>query len=247
MAYKCFFMSDETYSASDVNQMFARLTSRGVSLFDVSGNGTLIDINTAVSNFAGAGVELYNPDACKVVRVSDTQIKIMPGTAIMNDGSMIVFDEDGYTFEAVFRTCVVLRRNMATNTIDVLSVGEDEVQADDVCLANIDNNTVRITDTRSFSTTKLAPSTANILVSKTISIPSIFGGYSYSYDMGWGGFQWIKCPQDDETVIYDLSEGDAIIKSGSLAWYVSKNVNNLVFTAPSTTDLPSKTVTIEVR
>lgn len=247
MAYKCFFMSDETYSASDVNQMFARLTSQGVSLFDVSGDGTLIDINTAVSSFAGAGVELYNPDACKVVKVSDTGIKIMPGTAIMNDGSMIVFDEDGYTFTSVLHTCVVLRRNMATNTIDVLSVGEDEVQEDDICLADIGNNNNRITDKRSFSTTKLAPSTANILISKTISIPSIFGGYSYSYDMGWGGFQWIKCPRDDETVIYDLSEGDAIIKSGSLAWYVSKNVNNLVFTAPSTTDLPSKTVTIEVR
>lgn len=235
MAYKCFFMSNKTYSASDVNQMFARLTSQGVSLFDVSGNGTLIDINTAVSNFTGAGVELYNPDACKVVSEGEGY-KVSPGCLWLPDGMCVEIDSDGYdlTVENGKTQYIYVESQPVTNSAAVV-VSDTEGGADSVPLAEISADG-EIADTRTFAKTKLAPATANISVEKTISITLTGSAPSQYEEIGFSGFSFLFyfSPVSKRDKITDLSDGEShTIALSSISGRnisVQKQGSGLVFT-----------------
>lgn len=162
MGYVCKFLDNESYSAQDVNDAFARLTTEGVSLFTDSGN-TLEDLNTAISELTDAGVDSFNADACRVTRAEGTY-KLMPGTAFMPDGSMIIIDGDGEELEipGSKMSYICFYRNSAKNTIEI-SVSSDDVlysRANSVPLAVIGANG-EITDTRIFAKSKLAPCSGN--------------------------------------------------------------------------------------
>ncbi len=174
MGYTKKFMSGETYSAQDVNSVFSALTTQGVSLFNYSsGDSPLVDLNEAISNFTGPGLEFYNKNSCKVTYDDGTGIfKISNGNAWFVDGSFITVDSSGID---ITDRITEIRKNSA-NDIYVyffrdVSINDILVMADtstteyqnvnSVALARISNDN-SIYDLRKFSKSKVAPCTSNI-------------------------------------------------------------------------------------
>lgn len=162
MGYTIKFMHGETYSAEDVNNVFSKLTTQGVSLFNDSGS-TLSDLNTATASLVSSGIE-DAPTALKLIKENDTY-KIMPGTAFMHDGSTITVDSDGYLLEgfSVGENYVYIRRREAFNDI-VFVVSSETWTENDVPIAIVTiytNGSYTITDKREFSSAKVKVPTAN--------------------------------------------------------------------------------------
>lgn len=174
------FMDNEVYSADDVSNVFKKLTTQGVSLFQYNeGDSAIESINNAVSELTSPGVELYNVNACKVVYDSESErFSILPGTAFMTDGTTITIDTDDYDISerikeirktSVDDIWVCFYRNTFNNSIDILVETEDENFNSEysVKLGRISaDNTVY--DKREFAKTKLAPCSANVIQEMTL-------------------------------------------------------------------------------
>ena len=168
-------MDNQTYGADDLNFMLSRLTTQGVSLFRYSdGDNPLLSLNDAVSSFTEPGVDFFNIDACKVVHDNTLDsFKISNGTAFMYDGSFISFEDNGYDLtpqvlalrkESDDTIWVYLYRDIPQNNINVI-LTTDDAQIDEeksVILASINKNN-EVFDLRTFSKTKIAPSSSNIV------------------------------------------------------------------------------------
>ncbi len=185
------FMDDEKYSAEDVNKIFSRLTTEGVSLFNTSGGNPLSELNRAVSTFADSGVEMYDNNSCMVVYDEEVQsFSISCGTAFMYDGSTVSIEaeplditdkitelrksDEGDIYVGFFR-------NIEQNRIDVFADTDfEKISAGQgyIILAKIlsDNS---ITDLRKIASTKLAPCSANVIEERPISFPEQM---KYNYD-----------------------------------------------------------------
>ncbi len=194
MAYRCSFLDNEVYSAGDVNDVFACLTSGGVTFYDTE--NTLSDLNDALAQTVSEGV-LADGTSCKVV--SDGEgYKISPGACFMKDGSVIIFDEDGESISITegVRNYVYIERNTSTNSIDVkaspISGGEDSVP-----LAEIDEEG-NIYDKRKYALSKVMLGVGNTLKnieleftdcprerSETLTVD--IGSGDFSYIIVWGG------------------------------------------------------------
>ena len=137
MAYKCSFLDNQTYIAQDVNDIFARITSGGVIFTDTG--YTLGDLNAVQSGVTSGGVT-RDTNSCKVVKNGNTY-KISKGACFMNDGSAIIFDEDGQEIEITpnMENYVYLKRNVMANTINVV-VSDAEGDEDTIPLAKIAEN-----------------------------------------------------------------------------------------------------------
>lgn len=151
MAYKCSFLDNETYVAQDVNDIFARITSGGVVFTDTG--YTFGDLNGAQSEVTGSGVT-RDTNSCKVVKNGDTY-KISKGACFMNDGSAIIFDEEGQEIEITPNVVnyVYLMRNVVANTIDIV-VSEIAGDEDSIPLAEIGEKG-EIFDRRKYSRAKV--------------------------------------------------------------------------------------------
>ena len=197
MAYKCSFLDNETYIAQDVNDIFARLTSGGVIFTDTG--YTLGDLNAAQSGVTGNGVT-RDINSCKVVKNYNNIYKISKGACFMNDGSAIIFDEDGQEIEITpnIVNYVYLKRNVNANTIDIV-VSDTEGDEDTIPLAKIAENGT-IIDRRKYARAKVDLAT---------------GGSIRNFTANFG-----KCEQStSETITVDMGDGDfsyAVIWDGNM-------------------------------
>lgn len=204
MGYECNFLSNKIYTAEDVNKAFSRLTTQGVSLFADTGQ-PLVDLNAAVANLATGGVELYNMNACKVVKTGTGAYKVLPGTAFMPQGQAITVDADGYGFTADVGTVynVVMFAEANAGAIEARTGAPP---ANGILIAVIAADGT-VSDLRTFAKAKVAPATNNISQSITESIHFTPDGTEYDFDVGWGGFQYALCQENLGFV--QLEEGAA--------------------------------------
>lgn len=189
MAYKCSFLDSETYSAQDVNDIFARITSGGV-IFNDTGY-TIGDLNYTQSNVVTGGIT-RDTNSCKVVK-NGTTYKISKGVCFMNDGTMINFDEDGYEIEITpkIKNYVYLRRNVVANTIDII-VSETQGDADSIPLAEIDEKG-NVYDRRKYAMAKVDLATSQKFKNFTVNIPKSSNPTTgtVTADLGEGAFSYI--------------------------------------------------------
>ena len=132
MGYKYSFMDNATYTAQDINERFSCFLTEGVALSDT---GNLLDnLNGMTKNITSQGVAY---DSCKVV-CQDGVYKISKGSCFMQDGSAIIFDNEGFVLEVApyVHQYVYLVRNEPENKIDVV-VSTEAVPEDGVLLAEI--------------------------------------------------------------------------------------------------------------
>lgn len=209
MAYRCSFLDNEVYSAGDVNDVFACLTSGGVTFCDTE--NTLSDLNAALAEAVGAGV-LADGASCKVIRDGDGY-KISAGACFMNDGSVIIFDEDGQSIEVFedIKNYVYLERNEVANSIDIkvsaLPGGEGSIP-----LAEIDE-AGEIYDRRKYAHSKVMLGAANTLknidlefldcpwdTTETVTID--IGNGNFSYIIIWGGTYLSQSGKKENRVPY---------------------------------------------
>lgn len=194
------FMDNAVYGADDINAAFARLTTKGVSLYkDNSGSVTVAqELNHAFANYASRGVEIYNPTACMVIKKSDGSFAVKPGTAIMGNGSMVtVTEEEVLSVSASGTHYIYFDVNTAFNRIDLVCSEKPPSGSDFVMLASVESG--KVVDRREFAKTKLAPSLANLYISKSVSIytsthhsDSTMGTEVARVDAGWTGWQYAK-------------------------------------------------------
>lgn len=189
MAYRCSFLDNEVYSASDVNNVFACLTSGGVTFSD-SGNA-LSDLNSAANQTVSAGVTA-DGTSCKVVKDGDGY-KISTGACFMNDGSVIIFDEDGQDIDVTpeILNYVYINRNSATNSIDIM-VTPYQGGSDSVPLAQIDESG-NITDKRQYAMSKVMLGVGNTLKNFRLEFTdcTFDGSETMTLDIGDGSFSYI--------------------------------------------------------
>lgn len=176
-------MDNEVYGADDINFVMSRLTTSGVQLFN-GGENTLEGLNGAVGDYTGAGIEMYDTDACKVVYDNmEETFSILPGSAFMHDGSMIaICDEAEDITDAVKEIrktsmgdiYVFFKREEGKNTIDIVVTEDDTFweSASSVPLAVIRGNS-DITDKRKIAKTKVGSCSANITKDITVTIPRL--------------------------------------------------------------------------
>ncbi len=184
------FMDDSVYGADDINYAFSKLTTEGVSLFKYDkGNNPLTSLNDAVKGFIEPGVEIYNPDACKVNYDSENnKYTIGVGSAFMIDGSSVSIDTEPYDISdkvAEIRKSgnadiwVCFYRNIPMNRIEILA--EDNYKNFNsqysVPLAKISSNNT-VVDMRTFAKTKMAPCSANVIQTGAIENVELIAGQS---------------------------------------------------------------------
>lgn len=175
MSIKCSFMDNQVYGADDINLIFSKLTTQGVSLFAYEdGDNPLLSLNQAVSSFVNPGIEMYNGDSCRVIYDDENNaFKIMCGSAFMYDGSSIAINSEPYDITNLVselrETCsgdiyVFFKRNTTQNTIDILVSDSEEDATGELCvpLARINSNNA-VADLRKIAVSKIAPCTGNII------------------------------------------------------------------------------------
>ena len=231
MAYKCLFMDNDIYTAQDVNDAISNIVSGGVSGYPF-GNSAIADLNTAIAELANDGVDYRGTD-CLVVKVGG-RYKILKGACIMNDGSQIIFDVDGYeiSHEAGVNQYVYLERDVLHNTINVV-VSQTSGGQDTVPLAEIDANG-DIWDRRRFASAKvsLLAQPQNISVKKRLTTAQLQA--NNVVDFGFSGWEYLICKRgelnfwarkvnDGETVVQmpnkndtsDIGFGSTAVRHGS--------------------------------
>ncbi len=194
MAYKCGFLDNDIYSAQDVNDIFARITSGGVVFTDTG--YTFGDLNSAQSSVVSSGVT-KDANSCKVVKSGSTY-KISKGACFMNDGSTIIFDEDGQEIKITsgIVNYVYLARNLAGNTIDIV-VSSKAGDEDSIPLAEI-SQSGEITDRRKYAKAKVDLATSaearnfttiyqQCATGTSETIISDLGDGAFSYLIVWSG------------------------------------------------------------
>lgn len=185
MAYKCSFLDEQVYTAQDVNDIFARMSFGGV-VFTDTGN-TLSDLNTAVEAAVTQGVT-RDTDSCKVYKENGVY-KISKGACFMNDGSSIIFDENGAELEIIpdVKNYVYLMRDFVRNTISIV-VSEEAGDEDTVPLAEIDRKG-DIRDRRKYARAKVDLGAGCALRNFTVNLWSQYAlSETATVDLGDGNF-----------------------------------------------------------
>lgn len=186
MAYKCSFLDNETYIAQDVNDIFARITSGGVVFTDTG--YTFGDLNSAQSETVTGGVT-RDTNSCRVVKSSNTY-KISKGACFMNDGSAIIFDDDGQEIEITdgVMNYVYLMRNSVANSIDIV-VSKFAGDENAIPLAEIDDNG-NIFDRRKYAKAKVDLATGSNVRNFTVNFTNCLSNASetVTVDVGDGAF-----------------------------------------------------------
>ncbi len=103
MGYTYSFMNNAQYGASDINSVLASLVTGGIADPFTDGvpyNAT--KLNEIISAVSSAGIVPETDTSCKcVIDTENSTVSIMKGMAFFNDGSRIVFDEEGETLEYI--------------------------------------------------------------------------------------------------------------------------------------------------
>ena len=202
MSYKFSFADNEVYSATDVNNITKRLVTSGVA--DSFSDGAAYNVsqfNELGKLLYTAGVVSENCNTLKVVKISDTEILINPGTAFFNDGAVIEIEAGGEVMPFVLgsKNYVYLRNMLLDENRCYPCVSVNEPTGDFVLLAEIDENG-KITDRRTYAMGKVpgyqsvAGSVMRIQdyieVTKESGISSYFSG-SKTFHIGNNNFEYI--------------------------------------------------------
>lgn len=249
--YTAFFTNNKTYGADDINTVMSRLTTQGVSLYNDTG-APLMDLDTAMSNLVSNGADMYDANSCKVVALGNGKFKISKGTYWMPSGACVVFDSDGYTFEADYTTaagtkgtvCYVYLKQggesaSVSNEVNVVATGEADSHAE--LLATISSSGA-VTDKRVFAQAKLAVPTKNIILYKQIHLPHniVNGTYqstskTYSINLEFAGIQYAyggnmeTYDSDEYSKLVELTSSFQLIRrEGYYSFYVRKSDENTI-------------------
>lgn len=244
MAYKCLFMDSDVYTAQDVNDAISNIVSGGVSGYPF-GSGAMADLNRAVTELANGGVG-YKGTSCLVTK-NGTTYKISEGVCIMNDGSQIIFDSNGYVLsvEPGVKQYVYLERDVMHNTINVI-VSQNAGGQNTIPLAEIAANG-NVTDRRRFATAKVSilAEPQNVSMVKRIRRTDLDG--NNSIDIGFNGWKFLIYVHGSDLRVIELNDGQSKQShysnvAGGGYTMITRNGSVLSFTDISQLDLE-----IEVR
>lgn len=253
MAVKGYFLDNESYSADDVNKAFSYLTTEGVSLF--SDTGTVnSDLDTALADLTGEGVDIYNLDSCKVYKSGDVYM-VKKGVCFLSDGAFVVVDDEGYELEVTegVQNYVYVMHDALKNKCTIY-VSVEEIPEGAVALAEIDEEG-KITDKRTFSKAKVAVPTANITGTKTVSLmlpdgttKSEWTYCDYTFDIGFGGYNYVRTKYQGKTIFAYIGSGEKtfFIDETSAELWVKKEGSSLIITAGTWSLNPPRTISIEM-
>lgn len=189
MAYRCNFLDNQVYSAADVNDVFACLTSGGVT-FNAS-DSVLSALNEATAQAVGDGV-LSDESSCKVVKDGE-KYKILPGACFMYDGSVIIFSDGGenVSIPENVKSYVYLERNQAKNSIDIVA-SQSAPGEKCVTLAEISEDG-EISDKRKYAVSRVMIGVGGTLKNATAEFKecNYENSETVSVDMGSGNFSYI--------------------------------------------------------
>lgn len=220
MGYKCLFMDNGIYTAQDVNGAIGNMISDGISGYPFGGDA-LSDLNAAVAELVNGGTQ-YKGASCLVVNIGGTY-KISEGACFMNDGSQIIFDEDGYEIEhqsGVYEY-VYLERDVLHNTVNVVVSGESGGE-NTIPLAEIKADG-SVLDRRRFAKSKIAlaaePENISVTLRMQFTVP---GRSSYMYDVGFNGWKYVIVRYGENLqyiAVIELNDNDmtAIFPQGNTA------------------------------
>lgn len=203
MAYKCSFLDNQAYTAQDVNDIFARISCGGVVFTDTG--YILGDLNRVQEEMVTEGV-VRDENSCRVVEENGVY-KISKGACFMNDGSAIIFDDNGYEIEIVPESMnyVYLYRNAAENSIDIV-VSQYEWDEECIPLAIIDEDGY-IYDRRRYAKAKVDICTEGKLQNFTVNFVKCGATVSetITLDLGNGAFSHLIF-WDGERIYYGKAE-----------------------------------------
>ena len=156
MGYKYSFVDNETYSASDVNEITRRLVTDGIE--DPFTDGVphnLKCFNLLNHNMTTDGIVPESDNTLKVTKISYSKVSIEEGTAFLKSGATITVDVNKVYLDIVPQSenYIYLEHNQDLNYIRPLSSTTEPV-GDVVLLAQIDRKG-NLTDKRYYAVGKL--------------------------------------------------------------------------------------------
>ncbi len=222
MGAKFYFLDNDEYTAQDMNNVLSTLTTQGVSLYKQSGTA-LMDYEEAIKNLVEPGVDIYNTDACKIVKADDGNYYASAGTCWLPDGSCMVIDDEKLAVEnytAGQLNYVYARHDRVANRIFV-GASTEKITEYAVKLAEIDAEG-NVSDMRVFAVAKIAVPTANIVIEKNVHF--VFPAphkdtVSHNYlevETGYAGWHRVYFYRPDERYGHsgDLVDGPFNISNG---------------------------------
>ena len=215
MSYTYTFKDNEIYGAEDINRITKRLVTSGIA--DTFTDGVPFNL----SKFNEAGALIYTsgvvPETCntlKVVRESKTEVRIHPGAAFFNDGTVIEIDEGGHTLSVTpgVYTYIYLKNDLTYTNTCYPESAETAPTGDFVPLAEI-NETGTIKDCRTYAMGKLPGYASSdgyfMQIDDTVKIPIGTDGifleeHEVTYDIGNNHYQYLLSVQGGQANDYRL-------------------------------------------
>lgn len=228
MAYHFSFTDNESYSATDVNNITKRLVTQGIA--DPFTDGVpynVSDINEAGTLFYTSGVVPETVATLKVTVDGET-VFIHPGLAFFEDGAVIEITEGGHTLTKISGAVnyVYLKNDLvnANACFPVCSV--DAPTGIFVPLAEISEDGT-VTDKRTYAKGKL-PGYASgafhtMQITQDFSPQNLYETIQKSYDIGNNNYRYLfvltpKNHGSDQYIssgVYDFSDGTYVSFSGN--------------------------------
>lgn len=190
MGIKKYFIDNAAYGVDDMNAAFSHLITSGVTCFKEGGSVTS-DTEEAVAMAVDSGVDLYNANSCKVVKLNGSYV-VTAGVCFLPDGSHLAVDSDGYVLDVASGSVqyVYARHDVIKNTLD-FEVSDTAGGADAVPIATI-NADGTVTDTRKFACAKVALPSTNLSLEKNITVEWSSGNIlSMEAELGYNGFNYV--------------------------------------------------------
>lgn len=153
MGYTASFLANETYGAADVNKIVERFAGMGVNpvLVDQE-NYSTTDLNLISNVITESGV-LYNSNSCRVIKYTDSEFKILYGSAFFSDGSAIDVDSSGVILPILSgKNYIYFRKDNVSGVIEPISSNKAP-SSGDIPLAEYQNSIM--TDKRVFAKSKI--------------------------------------------------------------------------------------------
>ena len=165
MGYKSSFKMGKTYGSADLNEITKTFVSGGVGdTFEDGIPYNLKAINDIIAASGSSGIVSETNNSLKV-EITDGKVKINPGRAILNDGSICIVDEEcvylDYTQNSV-NFVYILNNDLTNDNEPTVSLNLPGENADYVLLATIDEEG-NITNERHYSKGRIAAQSSNLM------------------------------------------------------------------------------------
>lgn len=160
MGYTVSFLYNETYGVSHVNKITERLTGSGVNPVPVDqSNYSTTDLNKITNAITDSGVT-YNTNSCRVIKDSDTNFKILYGSAFFYDGMAIDIDSSGVLLPILNGKNYIYFKKDTINNTGVPIASNTAPGTNDITLAEYENGI--LTDKRVYAKSKISGYGSNV-------------------------------------------------------------------------------------